>query len=81
MRVDQSGTVLTDVEMLMDGQLADMAFLDPPITVDYANAAKHKTRSKDRRILHDALGGDFGPFLQTVCSTVLAVTRAPAISA
>jgi len=68
-------TVLTDVEKLMDGQLADMAFLDPPYNVDYANAAKDKKRSKDRRILNDALGGDFGPFLQTVCSNVLAVTK------
>ncbi|OYX97171.1 MAG: hypothetical protein B7Y80_20680 [Hyphomicrobium sp. 32-62-53] len=68
-------TVLTDIEKLMDGQLADMAFLDPPYNVDYANAQKHKKRSKDRRILNDALGGDFGPFLQTVCSNVLAVTK------
>ena len=48
-------TVVTDVERLMDGQLADMAVTDPPYNVDYANAAKNKSIAKDRRILNDAL--------------------------
>lgn len=30
-------TVLSDVERLMGGQLADMAFTDPPYNVDYGN--------------------------------------------
>ena len=47
-------TVFTDVERLMDGQLADMAFCDAPYNVDYANASKKKALSKDRRILNDA---------------------------
>ena len=52
-------TVLSDVERLMGGQLADMAFTDPPYNVDYGNSAKDKMRGKDRRILNDALGDGF----------------------
>ena len=33
-------TVLSDVERLMDGQLADMVFSDPPYNVDYGNGTK-----------------------------------------
>ena len=33
-------TVLSDVEKLLDGELADMAFTDPPYNVNYANAPK-----------------------------------------
>ena len=68
-------TVLTDVEKLMDGQLADMAFCDAPYNVDYANAAKNKTLSKDRRILNDALGEGFYQFLYDTCVNLLMVTK------
>ena len=68
-------TVVTDVERLMDGQLADMAALDPPYNVDYANAAKNKTISKDRRILNDALGEGFYQFLYDTCVNLLMVTK------
>jgi DNA modification methylase len=68
-------TAVTDVERLMDGQLADMAALDPPYNVDYANAAKNKTISKDRRILNDALGDGFYPFLYDTCVNLLMVTK------
>ena len=47
----------------MGGQLADMAFTDPPYNVDYGNRAKDKMRGKDRRILNDALGEGFYQFL------------------
>jgi DNA modification methylase len=68
-------TVVTDVERLMDGQLADMATLDPPYNVDYANAAKNKSLAKDRRILNDALGEDFYRFLYDTCVNLLMVTK------
>ena len=68
-------TVLSDVEHLMDGQLADMAFTDPPYNVDYGNSAKDKMRGKDRRILNDALGDGFYKFLYDACLNLLLVTK------
>jgi DNA modification methylase len=68
-------TVVTDVERLMDGQLADMAALDPPYNVDYANASKNKSLAKDRRILNDALGDGFYQFLYDTCVNLLLVTK------
>ena len=59
----------------MGGQLADMAFTDPPYNVDYANAAKNKSLSKDRRILNDALGEGFYQFLYDTCVNLLMVTK------
>jgi hypothetical protein len=49
-------TVLADVEKLLDGELADMAFTDPPYNVNYANSEKDKKKGKSRPILNDALG-------------------------
>ena len=68
-------TVLSDLERLMNGQLADMAVTDPPYNVDYANAAKNKIISKDRRILNDALGEGFHQFLYDTCVNLLMVTK------
>jgi DNA modification methylase len=68
-------TVMTDVEKLMDGQLADMAFCDSPYNVDYGNSAKDKMRGKDRRILNDALGEGFYQFLYDACVNLLMVTK------
>ena len=68
-------TVMTDVERLMGGQLADMAFCDAPYNVDYANASKNKAFSKDRRILNDALGDGFYRFLYDTCVNLLMVTK------
>ena len=68
-------TVVTDVECLMDGQLADLAVTDPPYNVDYANASRNKTISKDRRILNDALGEGFYQFLYDTCVNLLMVTK------
>jgi DNA modification methylase len=68
-------TVFTDVERLMEGQLADMAFCDAPYNVDYANASKNKALSKDRRILNDALGDVFYQFLHDTCVNLLMVTK------
>jgi DNA modification methylase len=68
-------TVVTDVERLMGGQLADLAVTDPPYNVDYGNAAKNKTIAKDRRILNDALGDSFYQFLYDTCVNLLLVTK------
>ena len=68
-------TVLSDVERLMDGQLADMVFSDPPYNVDYGNGAKGKLQGKDRRILNDALGDGFYQFLYDACVNLLTVTK------
>jgi len=68
-------TVLADVERLMNGQLADMAFTDPPYNVDYGNNAKDKMRGKDRRIMNDALGDGFYKFLYDACVNLLLVTK------
>jgi DNA modification methylase len=34
--------VAVDIKTLMAGQLADMAFTDPPYNVNYGNSAKDK---------------------------------------
>jgi DNA modification methylase len=68
-------TVMTDVEKLMGGQLADMSFCDAPYNVDYGNSAKDKMRGKDRRILNDALGEGFYQFLYDACVNLLLVTK------
>ena len=68
-------TRLADVERLMGGQLADMAFTDPPYNVDYAGSAKDKSRGKDRRIMNDDLGDGFYKFLYDACLNLLLVTK------
>jgi ParB-like chromosome segregation protein Spo0J len=68
-------TVLGDVEKVLDGELADMAFTDPPYNVNYANSAKDKQRRKNRPILNDALGEDFGALLYDACVNILTVTK------
>jgi len=68
-------TVRADVDRLLDGELADMTFTDPPYSVNYANSAKDKLRGKNRPILNDNLGDGFGPFLQAAATNMLAVTK------
>jgi len=68
-------TVLSDVERLMNGQLADMAFTDPPYNVNYANTAKDKMRGKNRPIMNDNLGDGFGSFLTDACTNILTHTK------
>jgi DNA modification methylase len=70
-----NATVLADVEKVLDGELADMAFTDPPYNVNYANSAKDKLRGKNRPILNDALGDDFGALLYDACVNILMVTK------
>ena len=68
-------TVLADVERVLGGQLAEMAFCDPPYNVDYANSPKDKLRGKHRPILNDDLGSGFEAFLLDACTNILAVTK------
>ena len=70
-----NATVLSDVEKVLDGELADMTFSDPPYNVNYANSAKDKLRGKNRPILNDALGEDFGTLLYDACVNILTVTK------
>jgi DNA modification methylase len=68
-------TVLTDVERVLDGQLADMTFTDPPYNVDYANSPKDKLRGKHRPIMNDKLGAGFETFLYDACVNIVSVNK------
>lgn len=68
-------TVMADVERVLDGQLADMTFTDPPYNVDYANSPKDKLRGKHRPIMNDNLGSGFESFLQDACANILSVAK------
>jgi len=68
-------TIRADVEKLLDGDLADMSFTDPPYNVNYANSAGDKQRGKNRPILNDALGSEFGALLTAASDNMLAVTK------
>ena len=68
-------TVRADVDRLLDGELADMVFCDPPYNVNYANSAKDKLRGKNRPILNDALGEGFEALLHAASANMLAVTK------
>jgi len=63
------------LSQLMQDQLADMAFTDPPYNVDYGNSAKDKARGKNRQILNDNLGQDFYAFLKAALTQLLSVTK------
>jgi hypothetical protein len=69
-------TVLADVERVLGGALADMAWTDPPYNVDYGNTAKDKQRGKgSRKILNDNLGDGFEAFLTAACTNLVSVTK------
>jgi DNA modification methylase len=68
-------TRAADVGRLMGGELANMAFADPPYNVSYGNSAKDKMRGTDRPILNDALGDAFGAFIRDACVNILRSTN------
>jgi DNA modification methylase len=68
-------TILTDIERVLGGQLADMTFTDPPYNVDYGSSAKDKLRGNKRKILNDNLGSGFEAFLHDACANILLVTK------
>jgi len=68
-------TVMTDVEKVLAGDLADMVFTDPPYNVNYGATMKDKLRGKRRKIANDNLGDGFEHFLRDACTNILAVTK------
>jgi DNA modification methylase len=68
-------TVLSDIELALGGELADMCFTDPPYNVNYSNSPDQKRRGKNRPILNDALGEQFGELLYDACVNILTVTK------
>ena len=65
-------TVVESYDRLMQGDVADMVFTDPPYNVNYANSAKDKMRGKDRAILNDNLGDGFYDFLLAALTPTVA---------
>jgi DNA modification methylase len=65
-----NATVLSDVEKVLGGDLADMTVSDPPYNVRYSDAPKDKQRGKHRPILNDDLGAEFGAFLYDACVNI-----------
>lgn len=63
------------VDTLLDGQLADMVFTDPPYNIDYDGSATDKKKGRKRNIKNDALGEAFYTFLHTACQHMLAVNK------
>lgn len=68
-------TVAESFDLLMQGEVADMVFTDPPYNVNYANSAKDKMRGKDRAILNDNLGEGFYDFLLAALTPIVAHCR------
>ena len=68
-------TVAACYRTLLDGELVDMVFTDPPYNVNYANSAKDKMRGKDRAILNDNLGDGFYDFLLAALTPTIAHCR------
>jgi hypothetical protein len=68
-------TVAESYARLMQGDVADMVFTDPPYNVNYANSAKDKMRGKDRAILNDNLGDGFYDFLLAALTPTVAHCR------
>lgn len=63
------------VDTLMDGQLADMVFTDPPYNIDYQGSATDRKKGQKRSIQNDSLGEAFYAFLYTACEHMLAVNK------
>lgn len=75
---DSTNTAVLDT--LLDGQLVDMVFTDPPYNVNYGDTAKDKIRAKGgakagRKIMNDNLGNEFEAFLTDACANMLRVTK------
>jgi DNA modification methylase len=54
---------------VLDGQMADMVFSDPPYNVDY------KQKRGGKKIANDNLGPAFQQFLESACARFLAATK------
>jgi DNA modification methylase len=62
-------TALADVQKLMDGQLADMIFTDPPYNVNYQGSTAEQLTIKNDNMSAD----QFNAFLQDAFAAMLAV--------
>jgi DNA modification methylase len=75
-------------QALLENELADMLFTDPPYNVNYGESLKDNTIGKTnkdgksyhngagkRKILNDNLGEDFSKFLFDFCKNALLVTK------
>ncbi len=62
-------------QLLLENELADMTFTDPPYNVDYGNSMKDTIRGNNNTILNDNLGNDFPKFLFDCCSNILSLTK------
>jgi DNA modification methylase len=52
-----------------------MTFTDPPYNVNFANSAEDRWERKNRPIMNDALGNEFGALLYDACVNILSVTK------
>lgn len=62
-------------KQLLQDEMVDMVFTDPPYNVNYANTAKDRQRGKDRAILNDNLGDGFYDFLLAALTPTIASCR------
>ncbi len=66
------------LQTLMNDELADMVFTDPPYNVNYDDKDKYPTGctgKTKRTILNDNLGNDFEIFLMAACNNMLTYTK------
>lgn len=68
-------TVMKNIETVMAGSAADMVFMDMPYNVAYRQSSKTSGRKRERPIVNDNLGKDFGQFLYNACVNVMAVAK------
>ncbi|MGH1508476.1 site-specific DNA-methyltransferase [Ralstonia solanacearum] len=68
-------TIAESYDRLLQGELADMVFTDPPYNVNYANTAKDRLRGTSRAILNDNLGSSFYDFLRAALTPLVANCR------
>jgi DNA modification methylase len=75
--------------LLLENELADMTFTDPPYNVDYDQESRNNLTSRNsndkdkyekessgkRKISNDNLGDDFPKFLLDVCTNILEFTK------
>lgn len=62
-------------ESLLENEMADMLFTDPPYNVNMGSSMKDVLRRTNKKILNDNLGEDFGRFLLEFCKNALLVTK------
>jgi DNA modification methylase len=63
------------LEKVMDGNLADMVFTDPPYNVNYGATMKDKIRGNKRTIKNDNLGEDFYSFILAACRCFVPICK------